>query len=141
MLSEWQGEDRAEDEAATASCSVDVEPIVVEEPAITVEERDAIDDEEFFLDKPKNPSRADQSFGAEIIATGLNRMVYRKLYCATSNPDIAYMYLGPRLEACVGVEGGVARQREEPWTLSPPLRTSSMICSQVSGRLAGFSVT
>ena len=51
MLSEWQGEDCAEDEAATASCSVDVEPIVVEEPAVTVEERDAIDDREFFLDK------------------------------------------------------------------------------------------
>ena len=52
-------------------------------------------------------------------------------------------YLGPRLElgVVVGVEGGVARQREEPSLLSPPLRTSSMICSHVSGRLVGFVVT
>ena len=52
-------------------------------------------------------------------------------------------YLGPRLElgVVVGVEGGVARQREEPSQFSPPLRTSSMICSHVSGRLVGFVVT
>ena len=45
-------------------------------------------------------------------------------------------------EVCVGVDGGVARQREDPSALqSPPPLTSSMICSHVSGRLAGFAVT
>ena len=53
-------------------------------------------------------------------------------------------HLGPRLEVDVGVEGGVARQSDEPsalLSLPPLLRTSSMICSHVSGRLAGFAVT
>ena len=54
MLSEWQGEDRAEEEETAPSCSVEVEPIVVEQPAVTVEEREAIDDIEFFLGKQEN---------------------------------------------------------------------------------------
>ena len=55
MLSEWQGEDSAEDEvAAAASCSVDVEPITVEQPTllptVMVDESDAIEEDmEFFL--------------------------------------------------------------------------------------------
>ena len=63
MLSEWQGEDRAEEEETAPSCSVEVEPIAVEQPeAVTVEDREAIDDIEFFLGKQKKTSsRADQT--------------------------------------------------------------------------------
>ena len=54
MLSEWQGEDRAEEEETAPSCRVEVEPIAVEQPeAVTVDEREAIDDIEFFLGKQK----------------------------------------------------------------------------------------
>ena len=63
MLSEWQGEDRAEEEETAPSCRVEVEPIAVEHPeAVTVDEREAIDDIEFFLGKQKKTSsRADQT--------------------------------------------------------------------------------
>ena len=38
-----------------------------------------------------------------------------------------------------GVEGGVAKQREEE--SSPPFLTSSIICSLMSGRICGLEVT
>ena len=65
MLSEWQGEDRAEEEETAPSCRVEVEPIAVEQPeAVTVDEREASDDIEFFLGKQKKTStssRADRT--------------------------------------------------------------------------------
>ena len=68
MLSEWQGEDSAEDEeaAAAVSCSVDVEPITVEQPTllptVMVDESDAIEEDmEFFLGKD-NPMKKGKNF-------------------------------------------------------------------------------
>ena len=64
MLSEWQGDDRAEDEEAIvvpSCCSVEVEPMMVEQPAVTVEERDALDDIELFLDKRSGAVRSRQT--------------------------------------------------------------------------------
>ena len=86
MLSEWQGEDCAEDEAATASCSVDVEPIVVEEPAVTVEERDAIDDREFFLDKQTKSVKGRPNFRRRVAKQdGISGIGIGGIGCQTGN--------------------------------------------------------